>query len=470
VNGRTVLSFQWGIGSWLVAIHNWIYAAFGFRFLLEKFHSSRNIYRKITFLNLAGAIALNVGPFISMMGWSPFRYFILSMVSFLFIAALSAGVAISVRTLRLLPLERLLSAFASRWKVLTPMARETVVQNMQSGMLVLDLDNKIVDLNPTGRRIIDAEDSRVVGERLTDVVTPEVFEADDKSFLESDVIEGEFRGVWAEGTDGNRYCFDIVLTPLGPEDDPSGRVALVNDVTERENRKERLKRRTQKLEQRTRELERQNEQLEEFAGIVSHDLRNPINVAHGHLDLLREADSEESIDEVEQSLNRMEAIIDDMLTLARQGQSIGDTESVSLESIALEAWEHVDTPHASLTITADRRFDADPDRLLNLFENLYRNAIEHVGPDVSVTVGQDESSFFVADDGPGIPEHKRDKILESGYTTAESGTGFGLAIVSQVAEAHGWTVTVDSADTGGAKFVFHDIDSMEVHSGQSVAS
>jgi len=87
-----------------------------------------------------------------------------------------------------------------------------------------------------------------------------------------------------------------------------------------------------------------------------------------------------------------------------------------------------------------------------VFENLYRNAIEHGGDGVTIRVGTSNGGFFVEDTGPGIPADERDDVFESGYTTNEDGTGFGLAIVKRVVEAHGWEITVTEGSDGGARF------------------
>jgi len=71
---------------------------------------------------------------------------------------------------------------------------------------------------------------------------------------------------------------------------------------------------------------------------------------------------------------------------------------------------------------------------------------------ITVTVGAMDDGFYVADDGPGIPESERDRIFETGYSTNEDGTGFGLDIVREIVEAHGWAVTVTESETGGARF------------------
>jgi PAS domain S-box-containing protein len=449
---RWVLDFEWGPGTWLVAVHDWTLCGIGLRLLFQKFLTSRNVYRKISFFHVVGGTVLNVGAFVSLMGWSPFEYLVLGTATFSVLIVATGPTVVSYRYLKLIPLERILSVLGRRFRNLAPMARDTIIQNMQSGVIVADHDNRIVDLNPLGRKMIAAEDRRVVGKKLTDVVPPSLFKTDDTSFLEPETTEGRYQGVWVETPTGDQHCFDVHVTSLGPDDDPVGRVAIINDVTDREIRKE-------KLEQRTNELERQNEQLDQFAGIVSHDLRNPLTVAEGYLETAAELeDNHDHVEEAQYSLERMEAIIDDVLTLAREGRSIGETETVSLASIAREAWDNVETERASLVVDGDIEFGADPDRLLNLFENLFRNARDHAGPSVTVTVGAEDDLFYVADDGPGIPPEEREAVLEFGYTTAEAGSGFGLAIVRQVADAHGWSIELTEADGGGTRFEFGRVE------------
>lgn len=98
--------------------------------------------------------------------------------------------------------------------------------------------------------------------------------------------------------------------------------------------------------------------------------------------------------------------------------------------------------------------EADPNRLRQVFENLYRNAVEHGGPDVTITVGSVHPGrgFFVEDDGEGIPEDIRDEVVDPGFTSREGGNGFGLAIVSGIVRAHDWEIVVTEGSEGGARF------------------
>ncbi|MBP1922903.1 signal transduction histidine kinase [Halorubrum alkaliphilum] len=221
-----------------------------------------------------------------------------------------------------------------------------------------------------------------------------------------------------------------------------------------EDRQAELEKRTAELEANERELERQNAQLEQFASVVSHDLRNPLSVAQGNVDLLRDEYEIDRLDTVSDAHDRMETLIEDLLTLARQGDAIRGVESVGLAELSRACWEQVATEDATVSIDDPPMVMADRDRLRQLLENLFRNSVEHGGEGPNVTVGtlDDGNGFYVADDGPGIPESERDRVFESGHSTVDSGTGFGLAIVAEIAEAHGWDVHVADATGGGVRF------------------
>jgi len=262
-----------------------------------------------------------------------------------------------------------------------------------------------------------------------------------------------------------------------------------------------------RLARRERELARQNQRLDEFASVVSHDLRNPLNVADGNLELVRTEVDDERLGRVADAIDRMDDLIDNLLTLARYGQSVDDVHPIDLRSVAEDAWSTTDTGNARL------RFDGEPgtvradeSRLAQLFENLFRNSVEHGSTDsrpgagdsvehgstdshsesgesrspddpetaefvrggdaddadVTVTVGGAEDGFYVEDDGPGIPESERERVFQTGYSTTADGTGFGLNIVRTIAEAHGWRVTVTEGTDGGARFEFTTADAEAV--------
>jgi PAS domain S-box-containing protein len=209
------------------------------------------------------------------------------------------------------------------------------------------------------------------------------------------------------------------------------------------------------------ELEAQNERLSEFTSIVSHDLRNPLNVVEGRIELAQNECESSHLKQAYDALNRGQELIDDLLILAREGERASDFEPVELADVADRCWEGVETDQATLEIEQTQVIKADESRLKQLFENLYRNAIEHGGNDVTVSVGAMNDGFYVADTGPGIAESDRGEVFEAGYSTSEDGTGFGLRIVEQTADAHGWEITVTESEQGGARFDFTGVEVVE---------
>ncbi|QSG10339.1 sensor histidine kinase [Halapricum desulfuricans] len=220
---------------------------------------------------------------------------------------------------------------------------------------------------------------------------------------------------------------------------------------------------------RERELQRQKDQLEDFATIVAHDLRNPLTVARGRITLLEDEYTNPTaaphFDAIQQAHTRMETLIDDILSLARAGQPIGEKEWVDVSQVARDAWATIDAPGMTLQTTGHFEVKASRERLQQLLENLFGNANAYAGDEVTISVGSieamptttrdstaNESGFFVADDGSGFDEGQQSKVFKPGYTTDDSGTGYGLWIVQTIANAHGWRVSVTESETGGARF------------------
>jgi signal transduction histidine kinase len=204
----------------------------------------------------------------------------------------------------------------------------------------------------------------------------------------------------------------------------------------------------------TEQIEQQRDQLEEFASVVSHDLRNPLGIVQGYIDLAEQTGDPEHFDRCRNALERMDTLIGDLLTLARGGQSISKIESIELGELIRDCWEFVPAEEATVEVDDDIVLRGDLSRVQQLFENLFRNAVEHGGSDVTIRVGvlESDSGIYVEDDGEGIPENERDQIFTDGYSTGEKGSGFGLTIVQQIVEAHGWNIRVTDGKTGGARF------------------
>lgn len=335
------------------------------------------------------------------------------------------------------------AVFRFRFLDLVPVARDTVVEVMRDGVLVLDAQNRVVDANPAVQRLLDVDEDELVGQTVDAVAPPPLTEVCREAGTGTTITLSTPRG---------ERTFDVRRSAL-----PGGaRMVLLYDVTERRRQAE--------------QLEHQNERLEKFGSMLSHDLRNPLNVAQGYVDLLAdEAEGEEAehARRASEALDRMEALISNTLTLAQEGAAVTDPEPVTLVDVAADAWRNVDTDAASLEEPPSMTVSADEERLQRLFENLFRNSVEH-GTATRADGGREDTvqiwieslddGFVVCDDGPGIPEGKREEALEWGFTTSDDGTGLGLAIVGEIAEAHGWNVDITESEPGGACVEFHGVE------------
>ena len=203
-------------------------------------------------------------------------------------------------------------------------------------------------------------------------------------------------------------------------------------------------------------LEAQNERLDEFAGLLVHDLRNPLTTARGYTELVAESATDEEAEHLQtalDALDRIDALISDTLALAREGADVGEREPVPLESAARAAWNAVDPADATLVVEQDRSILADASRLRQLLENLFQNVEDHCGTGVAVTVRGTEGGFVVADDGPGLPPDIAEALFGGRFESTRP--GLGLLIIERIVSGHGWNGTVDCQD--GTRFEFSNV-------------
>ena len=217
--------------------------------------------------------------------------------------------------------------------------------------------------------------------------------------------------------------------------------------------------------------------LDTVASTLGHDIRNPLDVAKAHVEAAQEEPTGPHLDRIAEAHDRIERIIQDVLALARDGEALDTAPGVDVERVAREAWSTVETGDASLSLAdPPAAVEADADHLQRLFENLFRNSVEHgatsdrtappSGDDIDrvpggaepieIRVGATADGFFISDDGAGIDTAEYARVFDPGYAGDGDRTGLGLTIVARIARAHGWTVTLTEADNG-TRFEFRDV-------------
>lgn len=412
--GSTVV-IDASFGSWIgvYAGYSYILGLVGIYVLLLTAVRSLDLYRGQSVALVVGAFAPLISSIVNMTGMTP--------ISFTTASFGVSGVAFWF------------AVFRYRFLDVAPMARDTVVGSMPDPYLVVDEKERVVDLNSAAESLF----GNVVGRSLDEFI-PE-------SGSDGRGGDGDDESDGNNDEDGDRdevelggRTFDVTRSSVERGDRTVGEVVLLRDITE--------------LKEREEELRRANERLESFASVVSHDLRNPLTIAQGQLKLAMEGEGD--LEMVDDAHDRIERIIDDVLAMARK-ESI-EPHAVELEETAREAWGNVNTQDAELMVTIDQDeggcLEADHDRLLRVFENLFRNSVEHGGDDVKVEVGETPTGFYVEDDGQGFDAP--DGVFDP---QVGDNTGLGLWIVSEIADAHGWEVRVESNgndEDGGARVFF----------------
>jgi len=398
----------------------------GIYYLLELFVSTR--YRSRTqALVLVAGILLGIVPFAaSLVGVTPvptYNHTVFGIATFLLVVTYAV--------------------FRHSFADLAPIARDVVVAEMEDPLFIVDGDARLVDYNDAAGQVVRRLGPDSIGTPVSALV-------DGMSEFDPD---GDGPGELRLTVDGDSRHYSVQVSEIAAHPSPRGYLILLRDITERTTRE-------RELEATRRDLERSNERLEEFASVVSHDLRNPLNVASLRLELAQQEVDSEHLEAVDRAHDRMNSLVEDLLLLARSGTRVDEQRQLSLTTVVEDCWRTVETADATLRVEREFEIRADPSRLRQLLENLLRNALDHGPTDVTVTLGPMTDGFYVADDGPGIPETDRERVLDRGYSTATDGTGLGLAIVATIAEAHGWTVSVTDSTDGGARFEFTGVESV----------
>jgi PAS domain S-box-containing protein len=312
---------------------------------------------------------------------------------------------------------------------------QTLLDAAPDAVFVADAETgEIRETNQAATRLLDRPREEIVGMHQTELHPPEKVEEYATLFEEHvtagggrDETLGEQVDIYVLDADGEEIPVEINARTVEIDGEYLNQ-GYFRDITERK--------------QRERELQRQNERLDEFVSVVSHDLRNPLRTLSASLELL-ETENEAELDRCRRSADRMERLLDDLLTLARHGETDSAQAPVDLAVVARESARTTVPSDVSLSVETDATVVAEEVRLRQLFENLFSNAVEHgptspqsparvdaaedgstssrSGPenapedgeaDVSIAVGDIDGGFYVEDDGTGIPPDERENCFE----------------------------------------------------------
>lgn len=256
---------------------------------------------------------------------------------------------------------------------------------------------------------------------------------------------------------------------------------VFNDVTEKIKAQEEVQKLNEELKGRIRELEESNDELTQFTYTVSHDLKSPLVTINGFLGYLEQDVLTGNVERlkkdtkrIQEAVNKMHALLTELLELSRIGRMMNEPENISFEDIVKDAIEivHGQIKKYNVTIQVLSPQGTQPNlsivygdrqRLTEVLQNLLDNAAKYMGdqPDPLIEIGQqgDENGypiFFVKDNGIGIASEHNERIfgLFNKLNAQSEGTGIGLALVKRIIEVHGGRIWVDSEAGKGSTFYF----------------
>ncbi|MCL9817504.1 histidine kinase N-terminal 7TM domain-containing protein [Natronocalculus amylovorans] len=337
-----------------------------------------------------------------------------------------------------------------------PIAHERVFHTLEDPVFVISSSNRILDANRAAHTLFDADfpTRSLEGSDITDVLPQTLLSA---GGLHPKLETAMECVITINGT--SRQYIARVRRVYPNRKTQHGSIVSLTDIT------------LQKRQQES--VNAKNEQLERLASVISHDLSTPLATGESLLHLIKsdldspQAEVKQSIDDLETVHRRLRVFAEGLPTLARESTDVETPTNCDLECIARNAWEVVDTDDLTLSIDSTAQLWADASRLQQAFENLFTNVAEHGTTNnrtesdnnnrqpsaTTVRIGQlsTGSGFYIEDNGPGIPVDRREDMLEFGVSTG-SGSGYGLAIVRTIIEAHGWSLSITEGTTGGARF------------------
>ncbi|WP_162224308.1 response regulator [Halorussus salinus] len=322
---------------------------------------------------------------------------------------------------------------------------QAVFEQASDAMILANDDGTYVDVNSAACDLFDLTETELLGKTAADFTYEEFdFEAAWASFQKVEKERGLFPVERPDGT--VRVAEYAASTNILP----GMHLSVLRDITEQRESE--------------REIYREKERLDEFAGVLSHDLKNPVQVMKGRLELLATGiDSDQQTDHLNTAMNalgRIEHVIEDVLTISRSNNGVLDTTEVAVSEMAEHVWTQVSKGTASAKIEAGIVVTANESHVERLLTNLFRNTIEHGGDTVAIQVGDLDSGegFFVEDDGPGIPAEEREEVFDWKHSTKEGGTGIGLKSVAQIIDSEGWNISITEGADGGARFEISDVE------------
>ena len=357
----------------------------------------------------------------------------------------------------------------------------TIMNSALDAIVAIDEAMNIVEWNPAASRIFGYTEEEIIGKSISNLIpfdTTQTATKEIRRFIETSQQESIGRVIEIVGLkkDGSEFFAEMSFSKMQINGKNHG-VAFVRDISERKQVQKRLQNYSKVLEetvaQRTAELKAMQDRLlkaerlaaiGELAGMVGHDLRNPLqgikNAAY-YLKkkgpVISESQGEEMLETIDKAIDHANKIINDLLDYSREMHlEFTDNRLSTLLEDTIRVIEVPDRIQIVNRVLAETHIMVDADKMMRVFVNLINNAIDAMpdkgGLEITCRQTRDNVEISFADTGMGIPQEILQKLFTPLFTTKAQGMGFGLSICKRIIEAHGGVIGVESEVNKGTKF------------------
>jgi PAS domain S-box-containing protein len=439
---------------WLFVAYSYLLMGIGCFFLVRLLIFSRSVYGWQAGAVVVAAILSLLGTFLDFLVLSPLPPF----------SATALGMAVGAITVAfLLP--------SLRRRDLIFISRRAIIDSIDDCIIVVDGENRIVEMNPSSEWLIGASAVEATGKHLEQFV-PEL-----KPIWTNDIISSSELTIHRGDT---TRIFDMRVSVIQDwQRRTAGRSIVLHDITERKLAEEEVRRLNEELEsrvvERTKQLETANKELEAFAYSVAHDLRSPLRAIDGFAHILLE-DYEKILDQEGKRLcaviynesQQMGRLIDDLLTFSHISHTEMQPTLIDMEELVQSVFYQLSTPKSreriDFRIGALPKTKSDATLIREVWLNLISNALkfsskqERAVIEVNYLQEGENTVYWIRDNGAGFDMRYAGKLFTIFWrlhTDKEfEGTGIGLAIVQRLIHRHGGEVWAESEVDKGATFYF----------------
>ncbi|HET9571744.1 MAG TPA: histidine kinase N-terminal 7TM domain-containing protein [Bacteroidales bacterium] len=442
-----IMTYQHGFWFWIgYTLYSYLLLTVATHFLLEflRFNRHRKVY-------------VVQGWLVAFAGLCPWA------VSLFYITGINP-----VQGLDITPISTALSAILFSWSIMkstflnmVPLAREKLVETLPIGILALDDQNRIQDINGTAKEFMEIQTNDILGVPLSQAVPTT------SSLLDS--LESEFTPLLVETTvDGSEKTFRIIKLPL--KGILGSRLITIFDVTMEIQRQEELIKARKKAEE--------NDQLKSaFLSNLSHEIRTPLNGIMGFISILQredltEAERSEYLNIVWENGDRLLKTMVDIIDISKieSGQIEVSYSEVDIQVLLVSLFDFFKSEAANRKLDFHYTTHMEPDqkiihtdlvKIYSIFTNLIKNALKYTIEGFvkfDCTIQDNEMIFTISDSGIGLPADKLEVIFDR-FVQVDStrmrkfeGSGLGLSITKAYVEILGGSIQVESVEHSGSTF------------------